>query len=706
MDFKEKLKENLSFHNSFTYIQTTELLRLDNIIKNIANNKNLKISEWNAVNGLVNFEMKAKFATMDNYRLDITQSNIMFFEEFDIPKYHNHILMMHTMGISNTYCEIFEYQIQKLMHRIDKFHSPIHLVLISSNEIPPSLKSNMDILIMPLLSRSEIEWRIDKQELNISKEYRSQLADICLGLPSRMIDKLIVKFKNQDIKDLTVLLKDKKGFLSNQGLLEVIDSKVSRADIGGLDVLQSWLQRKKQLFDKFPQFSEQIEKPKGVLIVGMPGCGKSLTAKATANIFAMPLLKLDVGQLMGKYVGDSEKNLRQALEVASHAEPCILWIDEIEKGFSGISGDQTGITGRLFGYFLTWLQENQSRVFVVATANDITQLPSELLRKGRFDELFFVDFPNQSERKNIFKILEKKYQNFMQDNLDLDGLVASTEGYSGADIQSIFNQAIEDSIIDNKKITLSQLITITKDIKSMQASLGDKLKAYRENIKKFELKPASLTDEQIKERLQSFDKLTLDEKRQESLKNYLSDEEILRLAKETDVIIIKNLLEKDNCPESLLNQVLKQHLDRNLSKNRFNSNYYGDNSIILDGNLLNKMIKNKKADALIIIDLYQNGLIDKYNLISALSKRRDIDKFSSIIKKDIMRANKDSGVIDEILVYAWQIVRQNQNICRISNKQYRLNNKYPEMLLITRILAKSGEELKQGNTLFEYIYIG
>lgn len=706
MDFKEKLKENLSFHNSFTYIQTTELLRLDNIIKNIANNKNLKISEWNAVNGLVNFETKAKFATMDNYRLDITQSNIMFFEEFDIPKYHNHILMIHTMGISNTYCKIFEYQIQKLMHRIDKFHSPIHLVLISSNEIPPSLKSNMDILIMPLLSRSEIEWRIDKQELNISKEYRSQLADICLGLPSRMIDKLIVKFKNQDIKDLTVLLKDKKGFLSNQGLLEVIDSKVSRADIGGLDVLQSWLQRKKQLFDKFPQFSEQIEKPKGVLIVGMPGCGKSLTAKATANIFAMPLLKLDVGQLMGKYVGDSEKNLRQALEVASHAEPCILWIDEIEKGFSGISGDQTGITGRLFGYFLTWLQENQSRVFVVATANDITQLPSELLRKGRFDELFFVDFPNQSERKNIFKILEKKYQNFMQDNLDLDGLVASTEGYSGADIQSIFNQAIEDSIIDNKKITLFQLITITKDIKSMQASLGDKLKAYRENIKKFELKPASLTDEQIKERLQSFDKLTLDEKRQESLKNYLSDEEILRLAKETDVIIIKNLLEKDNCPESLLNQVLKQHLDRNLSKNRFNSNYYGDNSIILDGNLLNKMIKNKKADALIIIDLYQNGLIDKYNLISALSKRRDIDKFSSIIKKDIMRANKDSGVIDEILVYAWQIVRQNQNICRISNKQYRLNNKYPEMLLITRILAKSGEELKQGNTLLEYIYIG
>lgn len=708
-NFRAKLIENLSFNNSFTQIKTDELLRLDKIIAEIAKNKGLTIKEWNPLDGWLEFSSKRKFkTTVETYgqAIDLYHTNLNLFDDISLPDYNNTLILIHLTGLPATYQPMLENKLQKLIYKIQHFDKSLHLVLISSQlEICESLKSSIDFLELPLLSKTEINDLIDNKNIPINKAERSQLIDMCLGLPERQIIKLLTKYARE--QDLANILESKKELLAQQGLLEIIDTSVTQSDIGGLGLLKHWLERKNQLLKKLqtPEFSSQIEKPKGVLIVGMPGCGKSLTAKATANIFSMPLLKLDMGQLMGKYVGESEKNLRQALAIASRAEPCIFWIDEIEKGFSGIGGDQTGVATRLFGYFLTWLQENKSRVFVVATANDITELPPELLRKGRFDELFFVDFPNKSERKNIFAILQQKYQSQIQSSLNLDSLVNLTEGYSGADIQAIFQQAVEDSILDNKKIDLAKFKYIITQTKSIKQSLGEKLENYTTSLKKFELKPASLSDKEIEDRLKNFNQLTLEQKQQESLKNYLSDEEINHLATESDPTIIKNLLEKDNCPSVLLNRILTEHINRISSTNKFDSKYYGDNAIILDNILLKKICHNQYTDAKKIIDLYKLKQLDEKEILSIIATRKDTLAFSSIVQEDNAKPSKNLANLDEILVKPWQIVCKGQKVCGVNGKRYALGDNYPDYILVKDILAKHGDSLTQNEGLFTYLQL-
>ena len=181
-----------------------------------------------------------------------------------------------------------------------------------------------------------------------------------------------------------------------------------------------------------------VDIPKGIMIVGMPGCGKSLAAKAAAKLFEIPLVRLDIGRLLGKYVGESEHNMRRALKLAEAISPCVLWIDEIEKAFSGVgeSGGGSDVTTRLFGQFLTWMQEKENTVFIVSTANDISKIPPEFLRKGRFDELFYVDFPGVEERKQIIEIHLKKRNKWNKD-LDVISLAKKTEGYNGADLKPL-----------------------------------------------------------------------------------------------------------------------------------------------------------------------------------------------------------------------------------------------------------------------------
>lgn len=682
-NFKAKLIENLSFNNSFTQIKTDELLRFDKIIAEIAKNKVLTVKEWNPLDGWLEFSSKRKFENkVETHGQDINlyHTNLNLFDDISLPDYNNTLILIHLTGLPTTYQPMLENKLQKLIYKIQNFDTSLHLVLISSQaEICENLKSSVDFLELPLLSKTEINDLIDNKNIPINKAERSQLIDMCLGLPERKIIKLLTKYARE--KDLANILASKKELLAQQGLLEIIDTSVTQSDIGGLGLLKHWLERKNQLLKKLqtPEFSSQMEKPKGVLIVGMPGCGKSLTAKATANIFSMPLLKLDMGQLMGKYVGESEKNLRQALAIASRAEPCILWIDEIEKGFSGIGSDQTGVATRLFGYFLTWLQENQSRVF--------------------------VDFPNKSERKNIFAILQQKYQSQIQSSLDLDSLVNLTEGYSGADIQAIFQQAVEDSILDNKKIDLAKFKYIITQTKSIKQSLGEKLEDYTTSLKKFELKPASLSDKEIEDRLKNFSRLSLEQKQQESLKNYLSDEEINHLATESDPTIIKNLLEKDNCPSVLLNRILTGHINRISSTNKFDSKYYGDNAIILDNILLKKICHNQHTDAKKIIDLYQLKQLDEIEILSIIASRKDTLAFSSIVQEDTAKSSKNLANLDEILVKPWQIVCKGQKVCGVNGKRYALGDNYPDYILVKDILAKHGHSLTQNEGLFTYLQL-
>lgn len=233
--------------------------------------------------------------------------------------------------------------------------------------------------------------------------------------------------------------------------------------------------------------------PKGVLIVGMPGCGKSLAAKASAKLFEVPLLRLDIGKMFGKYVGESEENMRRALKIAEAVSPCILWVDEIEKAFSGVGdgGGGNSVTTRLFGNFLTWMQDKESTVFVVATANDISKLPPEFLRKGRFDELFSVDLPNAEERRNIFEIHLKRRKQFSRE-IDTIQLIQHSDGFSGADIEAVVKETIENAFIaDKMKITTNDLLNVLDETKSLSVSLKDKITEMRTSMKNMEISPAS-----------------------------------------------------------------------------------------------------------------------------------------------------------------------------------------------------------------------
>jgi ATP-dependent 26S proteasome regulatory subunit len=233
-----------------------------------------------------------------------------------------------------------------------------------------------------------------------------------------------------------IVAREKANEVKKNGLLEVYPKTASLDEIGGLDVLKEWLLKRREAFGQEAK-AYGLPSPKGLLIVGIPGTGKSLTAKATASVFQRPLLKLDAGRLFAGIVGQSESNLRSVIATVEAIAPCVLWIDELEKGFSGSrnSGSTDGGTSaRVFGSFLSWLQDRQSPVFIVATANDVTQLPPELLRKGRFDELFFVDLPNHQEREVIWRIQIAKFGRQPGD-FDIIQLAKATEGFTGSELE-------------------------------------------------------------------------------------------------------------------------------------------------------------------------------------------------------------------------------------------------------------------------------
>jgi hypothetical protein len=238
------------------------------------------------------------------------------------------------------------------------------------------------------------------------------------------------------IEDLPELSTYKDQIFGGSSGIERVNIRDAEVEVGGLTSLREWLaKREKRIKDDLSDST--LHPPKGVILVGVPGCGKSLSAKAIAHNWELPLYRLDLASVLGMYVGQSESRLREALEAADRVAPCVLWIDEIEKGLAGGGTDSTGITTRLIGQFLYWLQESTNKVFTVATANDVQKLPPELLRKGRFDEIFFVDLPDDEERAEIIRLYFRLYVRQEPSPFLVDQLVAVSEGFAGADLAAI-----------------------------------------------------------------------------------------------------------------------------------------------------------------------------------------------------------------------------------------------------------------------------
>ena len=284
-------------------------------------------------------------------------------------------------------------------------------------------------------------------------------------------------------EDIPKLLKKKASLINEGGILEFFPASENHFQLGGFKKLKSWLDKVQVGFSKEAR-KVNLPLPKGILMVGVPGCGKSLAAKVVAGMWNFPLLKLDAGRLFDKYIGESEKNFRKCIQIAEDMAPSVLWIDEIEKALpsGGESESDGGLSRRLFGAFLTWLQEKQKAVFVVATANQIHQMPAELLRKGRFDEIFFVDLPLKEARGEIFQI-HLKHRNLRPENYEINFLSKQSQGMTGAEIEQIILASLYRSLYekiphDTKLIQeeLKQIIPLSHSRKEFIEELRSRYK--------------------------------------------------------------------------------------------------------------------------------------------------------------------------------------------------------------------------------------
>lgn len=331
-------------------------------------------------------------------------------------------------------------------------------------------------------SISESIGEADKLEISKNPMLLQKVVEAALGLTAEEAENVFAKSLVQTGDfNLKIILSEKEQIIRKSGVLEYCHVNENMKGVGGLDELKKWLNKRGKAFT--PEARDfGLPEPRGVLLLGIPGCGKSLTAKAISSMWQLPLLKLDVGKVFSSLVGSSEENVRRAIQTAESIAPSILWLDEMEKGFSGLgSSGQTdgGTTARVFGTFLTWLQEKKTPVFVVATCNNVSQLPPELLRKGRFDEIFFVDLPSKEERKEIFKIhLEKRNRD--SKGFNIEKLAEKSIGFSGSEIEEIIISSLYDAFDDGKELDQSYIEKTIENMVPLSQTMEDQIKGTRE----------------------------------------------------------------------------------------------------------------------------------------------------------------------------------------------------------------------------------
>ncbi|MEJ3744472.1 AAA family ATPase [Actinomycetes bacterium KLBMP 9797] len=378
---------------------------------------------------------------------------------------------------------------------------PRALVLVSPVlRIPPELDRDVTIVDFPLPTEREIRVVLEsliaanvtsgRIQINLDDVGRERFAKAAVGLTLHEAEnsfaRAIVNDGVLDMRDLPVVHEEKRQAVRKAGLLEFVDAGIDLADVGGLETLKRWLAKRDGAW--LAAASEYgLPAPRGVLITGVPGCGKSLTAKAVAATWELPLLRFDIGRVFAGLVGSSEQNLRTALRTAEATSPCVLWVDEIEKGFAADAAGDSGTSARVFGTFLTWMQEKTRPVFVIATANNLEGLPPELLRKGRFDEVFFVDLPTRVERRSIWTVhLRRRLRapaaagSLVVDDALLTELCVLTEGYSGAEIEQVVVSALFEAFAARRPLVKDDLIRSVANMVPLSVTQAERIGALRD----------------------------------------------------------------------------------------------------------------------------------------------------------------------------------------------------------------------------------
>jgi ATP-dependent 26S proteasome regulatory subunit len=353
--------------------------------------------------------------------------------------------------------------------------------------VPRELEKDVRVVDIPLPELAEVAQLlavvIKQQKLRIDVDLFEKFVKASLGLTEkelkRVYTRIAIAGSGFSSEDLDLLIREKKNIIRKSEFLEFYDQAETMHDVGGLDQLKDWLVNRNRAFtEKARKYG--LPQPKGLFLVGVQGCGKSLTAKAVASLWRIPLLRIDVGSLL-QASGSTEENLRDTIRLAESLSPVVLWIDEIEKAFAGVEsggGDSAGAT-RSFGQFITWLQEKTRPVFVVATANDVAHLPPELLRKGRFDEIFFVDLPNVHERESIFEIHLRRRQREPQD-FDCWRLAETSDKFSGAELEQVVISGMFNAFADGRELATRDLIGALRETVPLAVTMDKRIKELRE----------------------------------------------------------------------------------------------------------------------------------------------------------------------------------------------------------------------------------
>ncbi len=472
-------------------VVTYERQRVQAYIKCIAEEKNLDWFRWSKVSGLEKW---------DNQKEDLIEFDTMakepinMLENFRKPEF-NGILIIEDL---HPYLDPTRFQaenVEIIRHlreicTLPKDQQKWIILCQPITMIPTELIKEVPLIEVELPHRETLEIIFDSvvQDFKLTEKHYKKTPDLinaALGLTimeARIaFSKAVVETGNLNEDSISYVIKEKEDIIKKKGLLEYFHPEDTLDTVGGLDNLKDWLKRRGKAFRQGAQ-EFGLDKPRGVLLLGIPGCGKSLSAKAIARAWNFPLLRFDLGKVYGGIVGQSEQNIRNALDIAKALAPCVLWIDEIEKGLSGVkSSNQTdsGVSARVFGTFLTWMQEKKEPVFVVATANDVEQLPPELLRKGRFDEIFFVDLPTAEEREEIFKIHLTKKRPSLVKKFNLEELSKLSDRFTGAEIEETIKEGLFRAFDKDREIEPEDIVAAIGKITPLITTMGDVLDKLR-----------------------------------------------------------------------------------------------------------------------------------------------------------------------------------------------------------------------------------
>ena len=463
MKFNDELALFLKARYPIIYINTVEEDRVEYVIrKNIKTNLNRSIYSWDFVDGYTNNPNNEGFAKRNPLqalelveRLNAETPALFLLKDFN--------RFLTDLSISRKLRNI---------SRILKLQPKTIVIIGSDLIIPKELQDLITVLQFELPLEDEINQELNRLVNSLNIEVEPQLFETltraCQGLSleriRRVLSKIIASYKTIDNNSVAILLSEKKQIISQTEILEYssVDEKID--NLGGLDNLKDWLKKRKTAFG-IKAANYGLPTPRGLLLIGIQGTGKSLTAKAIANDWQLPLLKLDVGKLFAGIVGESESRLRQMINVAETIAPCILWIDEIDKAFSNTeSKGDSGTSNRVLATFTSWLSEKTRPVFVIATANNIDLLPLEIIRKGRFDEIFFLDLPKKEEREEIFKIHLREFRPSNWESFNYSILAQLSEDFSGAEIRQSIIEGMYHAFYEKREFTTDDICMAIKEL--------------------------------------------------------------------------------------------------------------------------------------------------------------------------------------------------------------------------------------------------